>query len=83
MLEYTASGMATVINYSEDHLWLHKDGENCLLAEPSAAAMAEKIGMLIDDEKLRAKLVKEASKLLDNSWEKQLGLFWDYIVKDC
>jgi hypothetical protein len=57
MLEYTASGMATVKNYNIDHLWLHKDGINCLLAEPSPADMAHKIGRLIDDPKLRTKLV--------------------------
>jgi glycosyltransferase involved in cell wall biosynthesis len=77
MLEYTASGMATVMNRNEDHLWLHKDGENCLLAEPSPAAMAERIGQLIDDPKLRAKLVKNAEAELSYSWQQQMESLWN------
>jgi glycosyltransferase involved in cell wall biosynthesis len=49
-----ASGMATVTSRNEDTLWLLKDGVNWLVAEPSLAAMAEKIGCLIDDPALRA-----------------------------
>ena len=77
MLEYTASGMATVMNRNEDHLWLHKEGVNCLLAEPSPAAMAESVGRLIDDPKLRAKLVKNAEKELSYSWEQQMESLWN------
>jgi glycosyltransferase involved in cell wall biosynthesis len=77
MLEYTASGMATVMNYNEDHAWLHKNGVNCLLAEPSPAAMAEQIGKLIVDEKLRRKLVKTAEKELGYTWDQQMDMIWN------
>lgn len=77
MLEYTASGMATVMNRNEDHLWLHKDGVNCLLAEPSPAAMAEQIGKLIDDPGLRAKLVSNAQKELEYTWDQQMEALWN------
>lgn len=76
MLEYSASGMATVINYNPDHLWLHKDGVNCLLAEPSPLAMAEKIGELIDNPKLRAKLVLKAQEELNYTWDQQMDMLW-------
>ncbi len=79
MLEYSASGMATVMNFNEDHGWLHKDGVNCLLAEPSPAAMAEKIGMLIEGKALRERLVKEAQKELAYNWEQQLSALWNNI----
>jgi hypothetical protein len=79
MLEYTASGMATVMNNNEDHGWLHKDGKNCLLAEPSPSAMAEKIGMLIDDADLRERLVTEATKELAYTWDQTTDTIWNYI----
>jgi len=79
MMEYSASGMATVMNNNEDHHWLHKDGENCLLAEPSPNAMAEKIGLLIDSPTLRKKLVDEAQKSLGYTWDQQTEMIWNEI----
>jgi glycosyltransferase involved in cell wall biosynthesis len=80
-MEYSASGMATVMNENEDHHWLHKDGENCLLSEPSPASMAEKIGLLIDDPKLRQRLVNNARTDLGYTWEQQTDNIWNYIQK--
>lgn len=79
MLEYAASGVATVMNQNEDHHWLYKDNENCLLAEPSPAAMAEKIGLLIDDEKLRKRIVTGATKSLGYTWDQQTEMIWNDI----
>lgn len=79
MMEYSASGMATVMNENEDHHWLHNDGKNCLLAEPSPASMAEKIGTLIDDPGLRDKLVSEAQKSLGYTWDQQTEMIWNDI----
>ncbi len=79
MMEYSASGMATVMNNNEDHHWLHKDGVNCLLAEPSPSAMAEKIGLLIDNPTLRNKLVDEAQKSLGYTWDQQTEMIWNEI----
>lgn len=81
MMEYSASGMATVMNENEDHHWLHKDGYNCLLAEPSPSAMAEKLSQLIDDPKLRAKLVKNAQESLNYTWDQQTEAIWNNIKK--
>jgi glycosyltransferase involved in cell wall biosynthesis len=79
MMEYSASGMATVMNENEDHHWLHNNGKNCLLAEPSPASMAEKIGTLIDDPGLRDKLVSEAQKSLGYTWDQQTEMIWNDI----
>jgi O-antigen biosynthesis protein len=80
MMEYSASGMATVMNENEDHHWLHKDGVNCLLAEPSPAAVAEKISLLVDDSKLRHKLVTNAQKMLGYTWEQQMDMLWNDVA---
>jgi O-antigen biosynthesis protein len=79
MLEYTASGMATVMNFNEDHTWLYKDGKNCLISEPSPTAMSEQIGRLIEDPVLREKLTQEAQKLLISGWSDQLDIIWNDI----
>jgi glycosyltransferase involved in cell wall biosynthesis len=79
MMEYSASGMATVMNENEDHHWLHKDGVNCLLAEPSPASMAEKIGQLIDDPDLRSRLVTNAQESLGYTWDQQTDMIWNEI----
>lgn len=80
MMEYTASGMATVMNNNEDHHWLHKDNVNCLLAEPSPAAMAEKIGLLVEDPKLRQRLVNKAQDSIGYTWEQQTEAIWNDIT---
>jgi glycosyltransferase involved in cell wall biosynthesis len=75
--DYTSCGVATVMNQNEDHHWLHKHEQNCLLAEPSPAAMAEQIGRLIDDPKLRAKLVQNAADSIGYTWDQQMETLWN------
>lgn len=81
MQEYSASGMATVMNRNADHTWLNKDGVNCLLAEPSPADMAEKVSKLVDDPKLRARLVARAQDDLDYMWDQQMEMIWNDVKK--
>lgn len=77
--EFMASGMATVTNNNEDNLWLLKDGENCLISEPSAAAMAEKVGILIEDSELRNKIIDNSEKSLGYTWQQQTDMIWNDI----
>ncbi len=77
--EFMASGMATVTNNNEDNLWLLKDGVNCLLSEPSPAAMAEKISLLVDDKVLRDKIAKNGLQSLGYTWSQQLDTIWNYV----
>ena len=79
MLEYAASGVATVMNDNEDHHWLYKDKDNCLLAEPSPADMTAKISQLIDNPELRQAIVRGAQKTLVQSWPEQMAIVWQYI----
>lgn len=75
--EFMATGVATVTNNNEDNLWLLKDGTNCLISEPSPAAMAEKIGWLIEDENLRDKIQKGGYDTVSSDWEEQLNIIWN------
>jgi glycosyltransferase involved in cell wall biosynthesis len=76
-----ACGMATVSNRNEDNLWLFKDGENCLLAEPNPAAMSEQIGKLVDDDSLRHKISAAGQKNVNLDWDTQIDSVWNYISK--
>jgi len=75
--EFMASGVATVTNNNEDNLWFLKDGTNCLVAEPSPMAMAEKIGWLIENDKLRAKIQRGGYKTVSNDWQPELERIWN------
>jgi len=77
--EFMASGMATVTNNNEDNLWLLRDGENCLLGEPSPADMADKIGQLIDNKMLREKIARNGYKSLGYTWPQQTEMIWNDI----
>ena len=80
--EFMACGMATVTNRNEDNLWLFKDGENCLLSEPSAAAMAEKIGKLVEEKDLREKMSKTGQKNVNFDWNPELKNITNYIISN-
>jgi len=80
--EFMASGMATVTNNNEDNLWLLKDGENCLLSEPSPAAMAEKVSLLIDNKKLRDTISRNGLATLGYTWDQQTEMIWNDISKN-
>jgi GT2 family glycosyltransferase len=74
--EFMASGMATVTNRNEDNLWLLQDGKNCLLAEPSPAAMAEAVGRLVEDSELRESIAKNGHDTLGYTWDQQTEMIW-------
>lgn len=77
--EFMATGMATVSNYNEDNLWFLKDNENCLLAEPSPSAIAEKIGQLIEDEELRQRIADQGRKTVNTDWTTEVNRIWSYL----
>lgn len=77
--EFMASGMATVTNNNEDNVWLLHHGINCLLAEPSPTAMAEQVTRLIEDEKLRKKIIIGGLNSVKNEWSWQTDIIWNDI----
>ncbi len=76
-----ASGMATVTNNNEDNLWFLEHEKNCLLSEPSPLAMAEAIGRLVEDKKLRMKIAKNGHDTLGYTWNQQTETIWNNISK--
>ena len=80
--EFMASGMATVSNRNEDNLWLFKDGENCLLSEPSASAIAEKISILIEDKMLRNRIAENGQRNVNFDWKPELDSIANYILNN-
>lgn len=78
--EFMASGMATVTNRNEDTFWLLRDGANCLLAEPSPASMAEKLGLLIEDRPLRERISRGGLASVETDWDPQIERIWGYVA---
>lgn len=56
-LEYMASGCATVTNRNEANSWLFEDGRNALLTIPTVSSVADALGRLIEDTRLRSTIV--------------------------
>lgn len=79
--EFMASGMATVTNNNEDNLWFLRHEDNCLVSEPSPAAMVEQINRLVKDNKLREKIIENGLKTVENEWAWQLDTIWNDIKK--
>jgi glycosyltransferase involved in cell wall biosynthesis len=80
--EYMACGMATVSNRNPDNTWFLRDGENCLLAEPSPAAMAGQIGRLIEDSDLRRRIAGAGASSVTYEWGEQLDKIRRYVEQD-
>ena len=78
-LEFMASGVATVTNFNSDNLWLLRDGENCLLAEPSPHAMADAVGRLVEDVDLRTRIVQGGLASVSRDWSTQLERLWSFL----
>jgi glycosyltransferase involved in cell wall biosynthesis len=80
--EFMASGMATVTNSNEDNLWFLRNGENCLVSEPSPSAMVEAISALVDNNNLRNKVAKNGYKSLGYTWDQQTQMIWNDIINN-
>ncbi len=75
--EFMASGMATVSNYNPATTWLLRDGENCLLTAPTPTQVAERLGLLVEDSELRARIVAAGlEEVRRYRWEDQIEGVW-------
>jgi glycosyltransferase involved in cell wall biosynthesis len=80
ILEYMASGCATVTNINEANEWLLKDHENAVITEPTASCTAENIIKLLEDDKLREKIIMNGLKTVKlSNWETELESLLDFI----
>jgi glycosyltransferase involved in cell wall biosynthesis len=80
--EFMASGMACVSNRNPDTEWFLRDEENCLLANPRPAAIAQRIGALVDEPALRERIVETALEDVSQvRWEDQIEKIWNAMTK--
>jgi O-antigen biosynthesis protein len=79
--EFMASGMATVSNINPATAWLLRDGENCLLTPPLPTPTAERLGRLVEDSDLRAKIAAAGlAEVRRYRWEDQIEQVWRTIT---
>ena len=82
-IEFMASGTAVVTNFNMHTGWLLKDGQNCLLTEPTIHDVVEKLEMLIGNPDLRARLVESGlAEVEDMQWEREWPKIWKFIKND-
>lgn len=76
--EFMASGMATVSNINPATTWLLRDGENCLLTPPLPTPTAERLGRLVEDSRLRQRIVAAGlEEVRSYRWEDQIDRVWN------
>jgi glycosyltransferase involved in cell wall biosynthesis len=79
--EYMSCGCAVVANWNAANLWLFKDYENALLAEPTPAIIAEKIAELVSNPELRKKLlINGLNTVKANNWNDEMRRVLDFML---
>lgn len=80
-LEMMASGVVVVANENSALRTVLKNGENALVAEPTASSIAEAISALLSDESLRKRLAAEGAKASQQTcWKKEMEEVYKYMV---
>jgi glycosyltransferase involved in cell wall biosynthesis len=76
-LEFMASGVATVSNLNSATTWLLRDGDNCLLTPPLPTPTADRLGRLVEDSELRARIAAAGlQEVRQYRWEEQIERMW-------
>ncbi|MFB3883109.1 MAG: glycosyltransferase family 4 protein [Armatimonadota bacterium] len=82
-LEYMACGCPTVSNHNPANNWLLRDGQNCLLCEPSITCVTDKLLAVLTDEALSSRLIQGGLMTVSaTSWEGELERVWAFICKE-
>ena len=80
--EFMACGCPVVTNYNPATTWFFKDGENCLLAEPTVTAVCEKIELLMKNVDLHRRLVQNGLDLIRSTdWETEMEKIYRFVCK--
>lgn len=80
--ELMASGALVISNYNPATTWFLKDGENCLLSEPSASCLARTIETGLLETALRQQITAMALENIRTHharWEGQLARIYDFM----
>ncbi len=81
-LELMASGCLVVTNVNSWTSWLLRDGENCLLSQTTATAIAETIQRGLLDFELRKRITENALEMVKNEyldWSSQAENVYKYL----
>ena len=83
-MELMASGSLVVANRNPDTEWLLKDGENCLLTDPSATSLADRIEQGLRDTGLRRRVTARAAEMVQaeySRWDQAIERIYRYMSK--
>ncbi len=81
-LEMLASGSLVISNYNRAASWLLRDGENCLLTEPTAESLYHAIEKGLLDRELRRRLTDQAVADIrerHSDWEPEMEKVYQYL----
>jgi O-antigen biosynthesis protein len=80
--ELMASGCLVVSNRNPATSWLLKDGQNCLLSEPSACSLAEALEKALLDEPARRRITTQAVQEIQkhySDWNEEFEKVYRYM----
>ena len=81
-LEYMACGCPTVTNKNPANAWLLREGQNCLLAEPTASSVTDALVRVLTDDELRDRVVRNGlESVKGNTWDRQMDMVFDFMCK--
>jgi len=81
--EMMACGCLVVANRNAANTWLLKDGENCLIAPPTAWSIADALERALTDDEALQKIRSEAITRIQmhhSDWNQSLGRVADFIL---
>jgi O-antigen biosynthesis protein len=85
-MELMACGSVVISNRNPDTAWFLKDGENCLLADPSPTSLTERIMQGIEDAGMRRRIAARAKELIAESysnWREPIEKIHRFMVSQC
>jgi len=78
--EFMACGCAVVTNVNRANTWLLRDKYNSMLAEPSPDHIVERISELVDDKRLREKIVLNGlAEVRKYNWDDECEKIYNYV----
>jgi glycosyltransferase involved in cell wall biosynthesis len=79
--ELMASGCVVITNKNPDNAWLLRDGENCLLTEPSVSSIVETFERAMTDYDLRKAVVKNGLETVrQTTWDIQIDRIISFVT---
>jgi glycosyltransferase involved in cell wall biosynthesis len=85
-MELMACGSVVITNRNPDTAWFLKDGENCLLADPSPTSLTERIMEGLEDAGMRRRISTRAKEVIAESysnWKEPIEKIHRYMVSQC